>query len=214
MSPRIKILPRYDLSILIISCISSDITERAPTVRDVTSPVSCAQDQGLSPAGSVHLPFWSCKAPNCALSTARNASISSMTSANSATPVVRPAQVQMENWKSCNKLFLNQLKLYLLSLPLQCVNIRHFVGGIGLWMSVCCRCHTCGLHDVWLGQHSKGQSLLSAVWGAAILFSWGVLLRNDWMTASFHAEPSHSYHMKVRVLGCQLIHFCVNTTSQ
>lgn len=75
-------------------CIFSDITERTPNVRNVTTPVSFVRDPGLSPAGSVLLLFWSCKAPSCVLSDAHTASIRSQTSANSATLVVRPAQVQ------------------------------------------------------------------------------------------------------------------------
>lgn len=85
-----------NLLIPIISCISSGITKRAPAVRNVTSPVSCVRDRGLSPAGPVHVLFWSFKAPSCVLSTAHAASISSVKSANSATPAVKPAQVQIK----------------------------------------------------------------------------------------------------------------------
>lgn len=77
----------------IIECISSGTTKMAPAVRNVTSLVSCVRDQGPSPAGSVHLLCWSCKVPSCVLSAAHITSMSSMTSANSATPVARPAQV-------------------------------------------------------------------------------------------------------------------------
>ena len=69
-------------------------------MRNVTIPVSGVQDRGLTPAGPVRLLFWSCRAPSCVWSAARTASISSVTSANSATPAVRPAQVQMENYTS------------------------------------------------------------------------------------------------------------------
>ncbi|TKS73469.1 Proprotein convertase subtilisin/kexin type 5 [Collichthys lucidus] len=68
------------------------ITERAPTVRNVTSPASCVQDQDPNPAGSVHLLFWNFKAPNCVLSAVQTVSISKMMSARSAIQVVRHAQ--------------------------------------------------------------------------------------------------------------------------
>lgn len=56
----------------------------------------CDQEQGLSPGGPVHLLSWSCKALSCVFSNAQTASTSSVTSANSATPVVRAAQVIKE----------------------------------------------------------------------------------------------------------------------
>ncbi len=86
-----------DLSILINSCLSTGITERTPTVRNVTSRVSCAQDQGLSPAGPVPLLFLSYKAPSCVLSIAHTASINLIKSANSATSAVRLVQVQIKD---------------------------------------------------------------------------------------------------------------------
>lgn len=75
---------------------SSGITERAPAVRNVTRPVSCALDQDLSPAGPVRLLSLNCKALSCVLSAVLNVSFSTGTSVNNATPVVRPAQVRVE----------------------------------------------------------------------------------------------------------------------
>lgn len=63
--------------------------------------MSGARDQDPSPAGPVRLLSWSCRAPNCVSSAAHNASISSVTSANSATPAVRHAQVQTVLWNIC-----------------------------------------------------------------------------------------------------------------
>lgn len=77
---------------------SSGIIKMTPAVRNVTSRVSCAQDQGPSRAGSVHLLYWSCKAPGCVLAPAQTASMNMLTSANSVTPAARPAQVQTERF--------------------------------------------------------------------------------------------------------------------
>lgn len=73
--------------------LSLGITETVPTASGATRPASCARVRGTSPAGPVCLPFWSCKARNCAWNAAHSAFIKWVTSANSVTPVVRPAQV-------------------------------------------------------------------------------------------------------------------------
>lgn len=51
--------------ILTVLCFPSDITEKDTTVRNVTSPVSCAQDRGLTPAGPAHHLFWSSRELSC-----------------------------------------------------------------------------------------------------------------------------------------------------
>lgn len=105
--------------------IATGITERAPTVRNVTRPVTSVQDQVLSPAWPVHLLFWSCTAPSCALSAAHTASINSMSSAINATPVVRPAQV----------LTINLINIFLFPPPN--VNIEHLPFPYPPYVCVC-----------------------------------------------------------------------------
>lgn len=132
---RNQISPASDLWVLINVRMSSAITERAPTVRNVTRPVSCALDQDPSPARPVCPLSWNCKALSCVLNVVLNASFSSPTSANNATPVVRPAQVRVEEiWRACVDWFVHQCcsSLIFVSHVFKCVKMRSFVGHVCL----------------------------------------------------------------------------------
>lgn len=75
-----------------------------------------------------------------------------------------------------------------------------------LWVCMCvCRCLASGMYDVRLGQHLKGQSLLSTLWGGAILLRKGVLLATSCALYCFHYY-NHVFLSGFFILVCTSVH--------